>query len=324
VKSLVLTLPRVLQAVSLFILIPAALALMIFVAPLAHANTADIQMLPPSAMNSTATDIHPCTGLVAGSPSMLAWDGQNPINCVTGISASTDLTGFTTVAINPGRLTFGDSGPWGGATENRQWMGPCNDPACSPGGMAGTNLFEISGWTNPAFGLNRTGTTQRVIGLFDSVVIPEPNAKVGIATSSPQYTLDVNGEVQAIAYYYASDARLKTGIHPIPDALDKLLAVKGVDFRWKDSGRADMGVVAQNVAEVFPELVTKNKDGIMAVEYGNMIAPIIESIRQLKADDDKLKIDADNLRGEVEALKIENSRLRAALPLEEQKNETAP
>src|ERR1700681_2968599 len=53
--------------------------------PCAHAG--DIQMLPPSAQSSTPTLVHPCTGLVAGSPSVLAWDGANPINCITGFYA---------------------------------------------------------------------------------------------------------------------------------------------------------------------------------------------------------------------------------------------
>jgi len=50
-----------------------------------------------------------------------------------------------------------------------------------------------------------------------------------------------------------------------------------------------MGMVAQNVAAVFPDVVSKNKDGMMAVEYDSLVGPMIESIRELKAENDALR-----------------------------------
>lgn len=105
------------------------------------------------------------------------------------------------------------------------------------------------------------------------------------------------GNMRAFAYFYNSDARLKDNIRPIDNALDRLLEVQGVQYDWKRDGRADLGVIAQNVEQVFPELVIQDEAGIRAVEYGNMVAPIIEAIRELDAENKKLRAEIDASNG---------------------------
>ena len=89
-----------------------------------------------------------------------------------------------------------------------------------------------------------------------------------------------------------SDERLKNVGPRIDDALDRLLAISGFYYTWKDAklgtGR-QIGVGAQPVEKVFPELVQTGSDGSKSVDYVHMIAPIIEAMRELKADNDKLK-----------------------------------
>jgi hypothetical protein len=116
-----------------------------------------------------------------------------------------------------------------------------------------------------------------------------------------------SGSVEAYGYYLLSDVNLKKDIRPIDHALDKLLEIKGVSFNWKKDGRSDMGVIAQNVAEVFPDIVTKNQDGLMSVEYSNLIGPMIESIRELKAENDDLRQKVSDM----EDMKAELSQIRA-------------
>jgi len=117
------------------------------------------------------------------------------------------------------------------------------------------------------------------------------------------------GTVTANAYYHNSDQRLKTDIRPIGNALDKILALKGVQFNWKKDGRADMGVVAQNVLEVFPDVVTKNSNGMMSVEYDSLVGPMIEAIRQLKTENDDLR---KKVAG-MEDMKAQLTQIRASL-----------
>ena len=77
-----------------------------------------------------------------------------------------------------------------------------------------------------------------------------------------------------------SDESLKTNVVPLRSATTQLLKIHGVTFEWKDGGRKDIGVIAQNVAQVYPEL-TRTKDGLMQVDYDKLVAPLIESIREL-------------------------------------------
>lgn len=98
-------------------------------------------------------------------------------------------------------------------------------------------------------------------------------------------SIRVAGDVVA---YYSSDKRLKDNIKPIENALDKVNAISGVTFEWnekshKTTGRKDVGVVAQEVEEVFPEIVETRTNGFKAVDYQKLTAVLIESVKELTA-----------------------------------------
>ncbi len=83
----------------------------------------------------------------------------------------------------------------------------------------------------------------------------------------------------------SSDARLKTNIHPVPNALGKIKLLTGYNYNWKDSTSMPgkhSGVLAQEVQQVMPELVTSNTEGQLAVNYNGMIPYLIESIKTLE------------------------------------------
>ncbi len=160
------------------------------------------------------------------------------------------------------------------------------------------------------FGINGTSVGTWTTSLFQ---VTTPLAVTGLITGN---NITSNGTITAAsmtsgAYYHSSDARLKTDIHPINGALDKVLALHGVEFNWKKDGRADMGVVAQNVAQVFPNIVTKNESGVMAVEYDSLVGPMIEAIRDLKAQNDDLRAQVKEIRVSMQTLKQENTRLHS-------------
>tara|TARA_B100001094_G_scaffold254644_1_gene253434 strand:+ start:693 stop:2237 length:1545 start_codon:yes stop_codon:yes gene_type:complete len=107
----------------------------------------------------------------------------------------------------------------------------------------------------------------------------------------------VNGELRAagnITAYYSSDERLKENIVNIPNALDKVTNINGVKFDWtadymKDHGGEDdlfnrkhqVGVIAQEVEKVLPEVVVDREDGYKAVRYEQMVPLLIEAIKEL-------------------------------------------
>lgn len=105
-----------------------------------------------------------------------------------------------------------------------------------------------------------------------------------------------NSEMRAPAFYYDSDIRLKHDVVPVKGALDKLLTLKGVEWRWNDSDKLAMGVIAQDVEKVFPELVSEGSTGTKGVAYNGLMGPMIEAMRQLKAENDDLKTEVESLR----------------------------
>jgi hypothetical protein len=125
----------------------------------------------------------------------------------------------------------------------------------------------------------------------------EPNGNVGIGTGSPSERLDVNGNVRANAYYHSSDRRLKKNVRTI-SGLDLVEKLRGVSFDWKDSGDASAGVIAQEVEKILPSAVKENADGIKSVEYDQLIAPLIEAMKELKAENDALRARLEKLEAQ--------------------------
>jgi hypothetical protein len=137
---------------------------------------------------------------------------------------------------------------------------------------------------------------------YETLTVTE-GGLVGIKNSSPTYKLDVNGAVSGISIYAShdiaaySDKRVKKDIETIPNALDKVSKLRGVTFKRTDEGSSDrthMGVIAQEVQEVVPEVVTtRESDGHLSVAYANMVGLLIESVKDLKAEVESLKKQID-------------------------------
>lgn len=84
--------------------------------------------------------------------------------------------------------------------------------------------------------------------------------------------------------YVQSDKRLKTDIRQIDNALERVDKLKGVYYHWKDDKKEkqEIGVIAQDVQEQFPELVNTDKNGILSVDYIKLTAILIECVKDLK------------------------------------------
>jgi len=108
--------------------------------------------------------------------------------------------------------------------------------------------------------------------------------------------LIANGNITADAFIYSSDRTLKYNIKTLDNALDKVLALEGVSFNWKENDNSEIGLIAQNVENVLPELVVTNSDGLKAVKYGNMVALLIEAVKEQQAEIDLLKAEINSLK----------------------------
>lgn len=118
------------------------------------------------------------------------------------------------------------------------------------------------------------------------------------------------GDIRAtgnITAAYSSDARLKENVQVIPNALQKVNQIRGVTFDWtneyiEEHGGADnyflrkhdVGVIAQEIEKVLPEVVSTRDDGIKAVKYERIVALLIEAVKELNTEVEHLK---NTLRG---------------------------
>jgi hypothetical protein len=102
-------------------------------------------------------------------------------------------------------------------------------------------------------------------------------------------TVITSASVSSPSFLYSSDKSLKTNIQPLQNSLEKIQQLQGVSFNWKSTGKADDGLIAQDVEKVFPELVSTDSEGKKSVEYGNLIGVLIEAIKEQQKQIDDLK-----------------------------------
>jgi hypothetical protein len=144
---------------------------------------------------------------------------------------------------------------------------------------------------NPPTG---TGNTIKVSSNAPAgmVVVTSSSGYVGIGTAVPGYALDVNGTVRAAAFLYSSDLRLKQDIENLlpQEMAAKLLALRPVQFAWKQDGTKDLGFIAQEVAQQFPELVKTDANGMMSLDYAKLVVPLIATVQEQQKEIDMLKI----------------------------------
>jgi hypothetical protein len=108
----------------------------------------------------------------------------------------------------------------------------------------------------------------------------------------------ITGSISAtsdVTAFSTSDKQLKDNITLIPNSLEKITKIGGYTFDWNDKqdiyevGSHDIGVIAQEIEEILPEVVTTRDNGYKAVKYEKIIPLLIEAIKELKAEVDDLK-----------------------------------
>jgi hypothetical protein len=150
---------------------------------------------------------------------------------------------------------------------------------------------------------------------------------VGIGTGAPTQMLDVSGTVRCVSLVQTSDVQLKTDIQPLGGVLDKLDQVRAVSFRWNEKAQSlgvptdarQIGVLAQELEQVFPELVVTpepttvdkllanypeemltaefrqrlqedaDKTQYKAVRYSELTAVLLEAVKELRAQNRALE-----------------------------------
>jgi hypothetical protein len=167
-----------------------------------------------------------------------------------------------------------------------------------------------------------------------AIFAKQANSYVGINNTDPTQSLDVNGNARfrtigSGAYAgvvnraadgtlttSTSDGRLKENVESLENSLDKVTRLRGVSFTWKSNPEYGkrIGFIAQEFEKVMPELVFTNEaDGYKGINYAEVSAVLVEAVKELKAENDRLKSENRLHQARLGALELRLSKLESLL-----------
>jgi hypothetical protein len=276
-------------------------------------------------------------GILIGNPKTSRAVGSGYTNLVLSISAEKGGYGEIQAIQSSGSL-------FGSLILNRQG-GNVGIGTAEPSARLNVNPNEPNGGIligNPEANLARGGYTGLLLSIsaekggygeiqaihssgshFGYLILNRQGGKVVIGTQNPDpnSTLDVNGTITHSGISGRSDIRWKKNIETIASALDKVLQLRGVTFEWRKEEYQEMnfnsgkhlGLIAQEVEQVIPEVVHQNDEGYKSLAYSNLVALSIEALKELQAKHENLLPTMQAQQAEIEGLKTELNRLKALL-----------
>ncbi len=162
-------------------------------------------------------------------------------------------------------------------------------------------------WSIDQYGTTASDARLRIFSNseLNGLVIKE-NGFIGMGNSAPTVRLQVTGDIIANSIAGSSDARFKTNIEPIINPLQKVLALRGVNFKWNTtafpqrmfSDKRTLGFIAQEVEKVLPEIVqTENtEEGYKSVQYDKVVALLVEAMKEQQRQINQLKREVKKLK----------------------------
>ena len=169
----------------------------------------------------------------------------------------------------------------GGDADKIMFVNKANEMETGSGriGMgSGTTRLELGTKTVGGRVVNSSGRIQHSGSVF-----------LYSAGSSNDGSLVADGDVTAFRQNTSSDARLKKNISTIDHGLKKVNAMRGVSYELLRDNTRNVGVIAQEMEEVVPEVVTEGQDGMKAVNYGALVGVLIEAVKELTQEVETLK-----------------------------------
>jgi hypothetical protein len=153
-----------------------------------------------------------------------------------------------------------------------------------------TGRLSAGGYRRWSMGIGNYDPGYFSIGWYDNNTNPHYGTGHNWAGAGGRFVIDTSGNIwctgDITAYGAQSDIRLKTIKEKVPNALEGVLKLNGYRFDWKERDVKittfveDIGVVAQEVADVFPELARTGEDGWMSVRYQGLTAVLIEAVKE--------------------------------------------
>lgn len=158
------------------------------------------------------------------------------------------------------------------------------------GGKYLTTNGSTTSWATISAGLSVSDDTTTNADYYPAILTATSGTATSTKVSSTKlYFNPSTGQLNATNFNSLSDARYKTNITPITGAGKKIAAINGVSFRWLENSKPSLGVIAQEVEQVLPELVATGSDGFKSVNYSGIIGVLIEAVKELQAEVAALK-----------------------------------
>jgi hypothetical protein len=166
-------------------------------------------------------------------------------------------------------------------------------PGTGGSGSQGGNGGSIT--IQPGAGGSGTGSS----GTPGNVILAPTGGNLGIGTVSPTATLAVvaGGTTLADEWTTRSSRRFKTNIQPLEGALAKVAQLQGVSYERKVDGKREIGVIAEDVAHIVPEVVSRDPEthDVQGVDYSRLAALLIEAVKSQQAEIQKLNARIEQL-----------------------------
>lgn len=156
-----------------------------------------------------------------------------------------------------------------------------------------TNATDIAGLTTK---LNSSALSAGAVPYWNTTKMEDSKiwsngSRIYIGAAKPgtfNYDCEINGSFKTQKIYHASDERWKKDIKILDSALTKVLMMNGVQYNWRRDEFPNknfptglqIGLIAQQIEKIAPQLVTTDNEGYKAVEYANMVAFLIEAIKE--------------------------------------------
>ena len=128
-------------------------------------------------------------------------------------------------------------------------------------------------------------------------------------TITNEGSVQFTGNVYPASFTPTSSLAFKTNIRTFENALDTVNRLRGVRFDWKDSGQPAVGLIAEEVDQVVPEVVAHEGGTAKGVNYANLVAVLVEAVKEQQTTINRQQAELDNLKG----LKAKVERLEALL-----------
>lgn len=226
-------------------------------------------------------------------------DGATADQTSTEIRAM--FSGGDNVTITNGVIAATDTNTQNDAAAIRTLIGSGNNGHVPTIGSAGEFLKHDGTFGTPSYTTNTDTqlSTADVRGKFSEgtgVTISSGEISIGQAVgTSDDVTFGTVSATGDITAYASSDERLKDNIQNIENPIEKVQSLKGVTWDWNDNASdvqhslPNVGVIAQDVEKVLPQLVRDNDGGYKAVDYGKLVGLLIEAVKDQQSQIDELK-----------------------------------